>query len=706
MAYNALEEMKKVNKDRYKLDNTVHIPDLLSEEDKKADIRQYGVDALQFIRESCVDLKFDITEKRSKLNDSDGRSVGIGQIPYNMERDLDRLSFERAILRFLKSGSREDAFDIYYCYCEIFHPFGGGYEEADTVLRMLSDHESNASSLLMKHRDHYSHSVYVFCIGLAFYKNHKVFREAYNTRFGLPEGPKAACHFLEYWGLTSLFHDVGYPFEIAHQQMKSYVCKLDKEHNDEETGFAPHISYKGMEQFRQSSVGDLNDLFAEAITNRMGSYLSRVSVESYICHYKLREALMDRAVHDNTANKDYLYMDHAYFSGLILAKNYLKHRKGTDIMSEDSKPVLDSLCAIMLHNSLFRFTMRNFLYTKEPLRLDDGQPLTYLLMLCDELQCWNRTCYGQNTRRKVYPFDFEMEFPTAETVNVRYFYDARHEKDTSDKSNYKNMSCAGYETKSKIQVEGRCKFLDDIGEIVALEDVIDGFDADRKKSYGGEYIGAQYIPNDKPRTLTLSESNYLNLYQFGIALFGRYNKISVEDLEKRETLENLKKDFETNQSLEYKLSNIAQARRYAVLLEKIGCFYTDRAVDYTPVDSFADYEIDTISNEEHELWRAEKCEMGWQYGEDHVQEPELSTKDNKKRIDKKMRECTRRHDLLKPYKKLDREDQSKNEDPMNMMLKLLYKYDGLIIYRLDFDQYGFPSKMPQAHVMKILGHYR
>ena len=700
MDYSALRGMKIVNGKRFGHEIDVNIPKLLSEEDKKAGIRNYGVDALRFIREDCVRLKFD--PERNDLQDSDGRSVGIGQIPYNMERDLDRLSFERAILRFLKSGSREDAFDIYYCYCEIFHPFGGGYEEADTMLRMLSDHESNASSLLMKHRDHYSHSVYVFCIGLAIYKNHKPFREAYKKRFGLTERHEAACHFLEYWGLTSLFHDVGYPFEIAHQQMKSYVCKLDKEHNSEETGFAPHISYKGMEQFRQSSVGDLNDLFAEAITNRMGSYLSRVSVESYICHYKLREALMDRAVHDNTANKDYLYMDHAYFSGLILAKNYLEHRKGTDIMSEDSKPVLDSLCAVMLHNSLFRFTMRKFLYTKEPLRLDDDQPLTYLLMLCDELQCWDRTCYGQNTRRKVYPFDFEMEFPTAETMKVSYFFDVRHEKDTSDKSNFKNMSRYGYETKSKMEVKGRSKFLDDIGEIIALEDVINGFDADRKKSYGGEYIGAQYIPNGKPRTLTLSSSNYLNLYQFAIALFGGFNNTPVEELEKQEILEELKIAFETNQSLEYKLSNIAQARRYAVLLEKIGCFYTDRAVDYTPVDSFTSDDIETISKEEHERWCAEKEGMGWGYGNYQIQWDNLMDEDQRNKLNRMMRECTRKRNNLKPFDQLEDFDQVKNVNAINIMLKLLYKYDGLTIYRLDLDENGFPSKMLPSHVRKIL----
>ena len=229
--------MKELNRSQYGMQDSVHIPDLPKSK------RQYGKEALSFIRDCCEDLKFDaINADRQTLIDSDGKSAGKKQIPFNMERDLDRLSFETAVGRFLASGAKEDAFDIYYCYCEIFKPFGAGYDSTGLLLELLSEHESNASSLLMKHRDHYSHSVYVFLIGLAMYKNHAGFRTAYNMKFGFAEGKEAACHFLEFWGLASLFHDIGYPFEIAHQQMKAYVCKLDKSCNDD-YGFAPYVSY-------------------------------------------------------------------------------------------------------------------------------------------------------------------------------------------------------------------------------------------------------------------------------------------------------------------------------------------------------------------------------------------------------------------------------------------------------------------------------
>ena len=475
MGYNALTMMQAKNRIDYGIDQSVHIPDtpLAS--------RNYGREALAFIRESCADLKFDTEdEQRVALKDSDGRSSGRGKIPFNMERDLDRLSFEMAVGRFLESGSREDAFDIYYCYCEIFKPFGAGYDSTRFLLEMLSEHETNASSLLMKHRDHYSHSAYVFLIGLAIYRNHAVVRAAYNRKYGLSEGPQAACHFLEYWGLTSLFHDIGYPFEIAHQQMKAYVCKLFKNNNDD-YGFSPYVSYRNMDEFALSRLGNLNELYARAITDRLSeSYLGRTGYEPYYLSHKLMGTLKDRAVHENPAEMDYLFMDHAYFSGLIAAKAYLDQHP--EVISYEMLPeeLLDSFCAIILHNSLFKFTIRWLLHTREPLSLDDGQPLSYLLMLCDELQCWDRASYGQNSRGGIYPFDFDLAFENG-GMTWTYYFDSTYEADALSAKAYHDVLMSGYKKKSGAVREGRSKFVDDIDEIVSLADVLPAFEPDVSK---------------------------------------------------------------------------------------------------------------------------------------------------------------------------------------------------------------------------------
>ena len=124
---------------------------------------------------------------------------------------------------------------------------------------------------------------------------------------------------------------------------------------------------------------------------------------------------------------------------------------------------MDAFCAILLHNSLFKFTMRGFLHTMEPLRLSDGQPLSYLLMFCDELQCWDRASYGQNSRSGIYAFDFDMDFPGE--GGMRWLYDK-----TCRQSAVVTVvwtCCAKATVKVKGCQKDRSKFVDDIDEIIA-----------------------------------------------------------------------------------------------------------------------------------------------------------------------------------------------------------------------------------------------
>ncbi|MBQ8960439.1 MAG: hypothetical protein IJ071_04385 [Ruminococcus sp.] len=189
--------------------------------------------AVSFIRCRCADLRYmtdpkhmdhiriiendpNNFEEAARKMDSDGASLKPGQIPYNMQCDLDRRCLEVSVHRSMGSGITKDAFDIYFCYLEMFF---GSCHKTKAMIDMLSEFESNASSLLMKHRDHFSHSVYVFLIGLAVYDTsssyRKAFRDAYADALGLPadtdtEDHRLAAKFLEFWGLTSLFHDIGY----------------------------------------------------------------------------------------------------------------------------------------------------------------------------------------------------------------------------------------------------------------------------------------------------------------------------------------------------------------------------------------------------------------------------------------------------------------------------------------------------------------
>ncbi|MCR5521133.1 MAG: hypothetical protein K6F44_04420 [Lachnospiraceae bacterium] len=46
----------------------------------------------------------------------------------------------------------------------------------------------------------------------------------------------------------------------------------------------------------------------------------------------------------------------------------------------------------------------------------------------------------------------------------------------------------------------------------------------------------------------------------------------------------------------------------------IGCFYTDKNVDYEFLESFTEEELLTIGRMEHHRWLQEHADMGWTYG--------------------------------------------------------------------------------------------
>jgi hypothetical protein len=224
MAYTALEKMQRKNESLYGQECGPVQPGSRYQDN------DFGLKALalRFLHERCEGLGFDpdIEAEEDKSGSYKGTSLLPGQIPYNMQMDINRLCLERELEEFIDSGVAEDAYEIYYCFLEMFI---GHYGKSKKMVELLSEYEANGSSLLMKHRDHYSHSVYVFALGLAIYESNEAYRAAFKKFYGFDpddansqQDHAAACCFLEYWGLTALFHDIGYPFELPFEQVMSY----------------------------------------------------------------------------------------------------------------------------------------------------------------------------------------------------------------------------------------------------------------------------------------------------------------------------------------------------------------------------------------------------------------------------------------------------------------------------------------------------
>lgn len=49
---------------------------------------------------------------------------------------------------------------------------------------------------------------------------------------------------MKYWGMTSLFHDIGYPFELTFEQVMSFFDAGDQDR----AANIPFIIYKNMEK--------------------------------------------------------------------------------------------------------------------------------------------------------------------------------------------------------------------------------------------------------------------------------------------------------------------------------------------------------------------------------------------------------------------------------------------------------------------------
>lgn len=87
----------------------------------------------------------------------------------------------------------------------------------------------------------------------------------------------------------------------------------------------------------------------------------------------------------------------AYFSATVLLKK-LFEEMNVEMCTEH----LDALTAILMHNSLYKFCIAHYKSEGNKPFMAELHPLAYMLMLCDELQCWDRTDYGRNSKKELH----------------------------------------------------------------------------------------------------------------------------------------------------------------------------------------------------------------------------------------------------------------------------------------------------------------
>lgn len=541
--------------------------------------------------------------------------------------------------KFCETGKKEDAFSVYFCFCEIFKVFGSGYDTMSKLLEFLSDHEYHSGQLLTKHRDHYSHSVYVFALGLAIYANdikfNKIISDYYKSKnFN-------DIDFLYSWGLVALFHDIGYPFQLAHEQIKSYTEELWGEKNINN----PYVSYENMDwllilndkvkkECHFNSVETVDELLAYGINYRLG----------YPLHILLK------LLHNRYANQRY-YMDHGYFSAVLLT-----HRL-TESNVKLTDTILDVLTAIALHNNLNRHDISAELNSSTAIS-PYKHPLAYLLILCDELQNWDRTPFGYVSKKD--PLAWKINLDIADSkIQINYTFDAFTVIDTEIKE-VDDENNIGKRKKVIIEIERLNSNVKDIQKNI-FEDTVS------KLVECHTTISADAIEEKKDKKIRafISSDKFVNLCDFAKAIHASYQSIYGGP------------DF-NDLSLEFKLSNIEQAKSYADKLELVNCFYSDKELDYPVVKGFISKNIverakgerddlGFLAREEHLRWVREKLAAGWKYGTDYTTTDER----NSKKI----------HKGIIPYDYLSESEKAKDELMIKNMIPFLYQYGhGVRIY--------------------------
>ena len=675
MAYTAIETMRRKNRERFGADVGPKQPPLYSNRRGRNDLKSA---ALRFLHSRCEELRFD-PAREAEENETgvyQGMSLKSGQIPYNMQMDLDRLCLEKALESFIDSGAAEDAYAVYYCFLELFI---GQYGRASKMVELLSEYEANGSSLLMKHRDHYSHSVYVFALGLAIYETNEAYRDSFRSFYHLEDRREneSANLFLEYWGLTSLFHDIGYPFELPFEQVLSYFEVERKErgkgslylayHDVEALTALDEVSKVHFETLFGRRFETTSELLARDITAKLGAAYG--FSEEYMLDVLNRKP--------TEPNRFGYFMDHAFFSASRLYQE-LAEELGAENLNAMH---VDVLSAIMLHNSLYKFSIafyKDDAKRKAPLKAA-LHPLAWLLMLCDELQCWDRTAYGRNSRTELHPLAADFDF-SGSALSAVYYYDQAEQKKIDDfKRRYR-----AWEEGGEVGKPPRLKAYSDMAEKEQH------FTADIEKIVDTSFLPLTIRPSlrkvDRGSKRTyLSGSNFLHFYDFAVALHAR----SMPGDPSREEME---AKFHAS-SLEYQLSTLGRTRYFAAYLNAIGCFYTDRPVDFELVTRFSAKDAAIFAPMEHERWVREHQAMGWRYGKEYETLPLDVPAEQEKTARAALREQLRCHKLCMDgklthdeirahYQRLSKAYQDLDWKPFNRLLELLKEDDGSRIYRL------------------------
>lgn len=501
----------------------------------------------------------------------------------------------QAVLKFLERETKETAFEVYRSFFDSYRiTLEGRSNPFIDLLDVLLSFEERAATLIDKQRDHYVHSVNVFLLGLSIYTQNANFRAAFDevvmdkTNYPHSYDTKHEEFFYR-WGIASLFHDVGYPVEISGKQINKFIDFATEV--DGRTRVKTHLEFENFEELNSIAQVLPKQDFIQSYYEKNPScvYLDLLKPLDLLAH-KLHLSL-DVDLKEIKASLDKFpeimaahgFIDHGFYSAIIVLRWY-----GFLIQSCRYKPVyffypiLDSASAILLHN-YYKNVLLKPPYQKGPLSPRE-HPIAYLLILCDELQEWNRTAYGILDKKR------NLVEEAAVEISDRHLEVTYIDKDTAMPDQFSREKEALLE-----------KLLD-------MESLFpDGLCIQCEVS---QSPAATAIP-PSPGEPILPRQLLDNMEKLAVAIHDHYNQ---KQLERNPEKALAYPEFsDLPDTLKY--SNLRQARGIAKKLEIMGWEMRPQGSEGEQIPEIPNSDVERLAVMEHDGWVRERLGSGWTYGE-------------------------------------------------------------------------------------------
>lgn len=344
-----------------------------------------------------------------------------------------------SIKKFLNEKTIDNAEEVYKVFFESY--WIGIQEKSENpfleILNRMHEYEKYGGKIVIKQRDHFIHSIEVFILGINIFYNNKTIQKQFNTFIENTNYHNYYTtkfeEFFYRWGITALFHDVAYPIEIISEQLKLYAKLLDS-YSIQEDNLNFIIKFEGTDKFdkiKELKIKDgyKNEFKEKNPTLNLKEYTSCIDIltKTISNRFSLKGDFVKKILKNKLKDmEDGKYIDHGFYSAIIVLKWYHSLIEKTEWdPSYFIYPIVDVATAILLHNVFSRDLL------EKTGKMNFNQyPLAFLLILCDELEEWDRINFSTNIIDTKSMIDIKNN-----VINVKYYSNNEKLKNKYEKIN-------------------------------------------------------------------------------------------------------------------------------------------------------------------------------------------------------------------------------------------------------------------------------